>query len=135
PTFDSNNKLYCAATVSLVPLIGSASSIFVWVSFVWALIRLARGDFGLSRIRAIRITAVAFAFFVLVELLSAAASFRGPETLKEIAGSMIFLALLPVYSRLALSKRDEIREIIENAALVGSFATLGLALFQLGFLD
>lgn len=135
PTLDSNNKLYCAATISLVALIGSVSSILVWMAFVWALIRLARGDFSLTRLPAVRITAAAFAFFFLVEALSAAISFRDLDTLKEITGSAIFLALLPLYSRLALSKRDDIREVIENAALFGSFATLVLALFQLGVLD
>src|SRR5690606_38483526 len=121
--------------IPLVPLIGSVSSILVWVAFVWALIRLARGDFSLTRIRAVRITAAAFAFFFLVEALSAATSFRDLGTLEEIVGSAVFLALLPLYSRLALSQRDEIREVIENGALFGSFTTLALALFQLGVLD
>jgi O-antigen ligase len=134
PTLDSNNKLYFAVTIPLVPLIGSVSSILVWIAFIWALIRLARGDFSLTRIRAVRITAAAFAFFFLVEALSAATSFRDLDTLDEIAGSVIFLAILPIYSRLALSNREEIREVVENAALFGSFATLALALFQLGVL-
>lgn len=134
PTLDGNNKLYMAATISLVPLIGSVSSVLVWAAFIWALIRLARQDFSLETCRSIRLVAMAFAGFFIVEALSGAISFYGWRTFNEIVGNLIFLAFLPIYSRLRLSEREGVRNVIETTALGASFVTLGVVLVQVQFL-
>lgn len=133
PTREVNNKFYMAATICLVPLIGSVSSVLVWIAFIWAVICLARQEFPLTSTHSIRVVAATFAGFFVVEALSGMISFHGWRTFETLLPNLIFLAFLPIYSRLRLSELEDVRTTIETTALGASFVTLGVALVQFQF--
>lgn len=127
---DRNNRIYAAITISLVPLIGSVSSFIVWSAFIWNIVGLIRKDFYLDTGRYVVSVAIAFAVFFVVEAMSGVVSFHGWSTIGELVGGLIFLAFLPIYSRLRLSEREGVRNAIEITALGASFVILGVALAQ-----
>lgn len=125
------NKVVTGGTVGCTAAIGSATSFLVNFSFVWAVIRLVRGDFALTRVPQARTLALVMALFFAVEALCGLISYNGRPTLDEIIRNFVFLSFLPLYSRLSVSSREGVREALETAAVIGAFAALALSLFQL----
>ena len=124
------NKVVTGATVGCTAVIGSVASFLVTLSFVWAVIRLFRRDFPLTRVREARILAMVMGLFFVVEALCGLISYNGMPTLREIAENFVFLSFLPLYSRLSISSREGTRRAIEIAAITGAFAALLLSLYQ-----
>jgi O-antigen ligase len=55
-------------------------------------------------------------------------------TLKEIIENFVFLSFLPLYSRLSVTSRENLRNTLETAAIIGALAALPFALYQIRFL-
>jgi len=128
---DIMNRIAISGTVACSAVIGSATSFLVTLAFLWAVIRLVRHDFPLSRVPQARTLALVMALFFAVEALCGFISYNGAPTLKEIVENFIFLSFLPLYSRLSLTSREDMRDALEAAAVVGAFAALLLSLFQI----
>jgi O-antigen ligase len=128
---DVMNKAVTGGAVGCTAAIGSATSFLVNLSFVWAVIRLVRGDFALSRVPQARTLALVMALFFAVETLCGLISYNGKPTLDEIARDFVFLSFLPLYSRLSVSSREGVRNALETGSVIGAFAALALSLFQL----
>lgn len=92
--------------------------------------RLFRRDFYVDTNLSIVSVAIVFGLFFSIELMSGMASFHGWSTFGELVGGLIFLAFLPIYSRLRLSEREGVRNAIETTALGASFVILGVAMAQ-----
>jgi O-antigen ligase len=128
---DVMNKVALGATVGGTAVIGSATSFLVTLAFVWAVIRLLRGDFPLTRVGEARILALVTSLFFIVEALCGFISYNGAPTLSEIAENFVFLSFLPLYSRVSLTSREGLRNAVEIAAATGAFAALLMSLFQI----
>lgn len=131
PSLNTMNRLYMGFVLGLPAVTGSVVSFFVAGAFLWALFRLLRRDFGIPAIPEIRFIAWVFAAFVLVEALSGAVSFNGFPTINEVVENALFLAYLPIYSRLAVSRREDVREAVELAVAGGAFAAFVLTLIDI----
>jgi O-antigen ligase len=131
PSMDFLNKVAVGGTLSGAAVIGSATSVLVTLAFIWAVIRMVRGDFPLSRVREARVLASIMALFFAVEALCGFVSYNGAPTLSEITENFVFLSFLPIYSRLSVSSREGMREAIETAAIVAAFAAFLLSVLQL----
>lgn len=129
---DRMNRTFVAPAVSWAPIIGSGVSFLVAISGLWAIIRIAHGDFPLVRRKEIVWIASAFAALFLVEALCGLLTYNGMPTIGEIVDRLPFLLFLPIYSRLRLSKPEDIRYAVEIAALASAFATLAIAICQVG---
>jgi hypothetical protein len=60
-TLDRMNRLYMGIVTGWGAVIGSAVSFMLGGAFIWAIVRLLRRDFPLSRVREARIVALIFA--------------------------------------------------------------------------
>ena len=125
------NRVAIGGTVTCSAVIGSGTSILVTLAFLWAVIRLVRHDFPLSRVRQARVLAVVMALFFVVEAFCGFISYNGMPTLREIIENFVFLSFLPLYSRLSVSSREDMRDALEIAAIIGAFAALLFSLFQM----
>ena len=128
------NKVVLGGAMGCTAAIGSATSVVVTLSFVWAVIRLARRDFPLTRVPEARILALVMALFFGVEAFCGMISYNGLPTLSEIIRNFVFLSFLPLYSRLSVSSREGSRDALETGAVIGAFAALVLSIYQLLFL-
>lgn len=128
---DVMNRVAIGGTVTCSAVIGSGTSILVTLAFLWAVIRLVRHDFPLSRVRQARVLAVVMALFFVVEAFCGFISYNGMPTLREIVENFVFLSFLPLYSRLSVSSREDMRDALEIAAIIGAFAALLFSLFQM----
>jgi O-antigen ligase len=128
---DVMNRVVTGGAIGCTAVIGSATSVLVTLSFVWAVIRLARRDFPLTRVPQAQILALVMALFFAVEALCGLISYNGAPTLSEIVRNFVFLSFLPLYSRLSVSSRDGVRNALETGAIIGAFAALLVSLFQL----
>ena len=115
-------------------VIGSTTSFLVTLAFLWAVIRLVRRDFPLTRVPEARTLAVVMALFFAVEALCGFISYNGTPTLKEIIENLVFLSFLPLYSRLSVTSRENLRDALETAAIIGAFAALLFSFYQARFL-
>ncbi|MGN6464719.1 MAG: O-antigen ligase family protein [Rhizobiaceae bacterium] len=127
---DVLNKVAVGATVGCTAVIGSVTSFVVTLAFLWAVIRLLRGDFPLTRVLEARILGLVTSLLFLVEALCGLISYNGTPTLVEIAENFVFLSFLPLYSRLSVSSRQGLRDSIETAAATGAFAAFLVSLYQ-----
>jgi O-antigen ligase len=134
PSMDAMNRIAVGGTVTCSAAIGSTTSILVTLAFLWAFIRLVRRDFPLSRVPQARTLALMMALFFMVEALCGLISFNGTPTLKEIVENFVFLSFLPLYSRLSVTARADMRDALETAAIIGAFAALPFSLYQIRFL-
>jgi O-antigen ligase len=128
---DVMNRIAIGGTVTCSAVIGSVTSFLVTLSFLWAVIRLVRRDFPLSRVPQARTLALVMALFFVVEALCGFISYNGTPTLKEIIENFVFLSFLPLYSRLSITPREDMRNALETAAIAGAFAALVFSLFQM----
>jgi O-antigen ligase len=128
---DVMNRIAIGGTVACSAVIGSVTSFLVTLSFLWAVIRLVRRDFPLSRVPQARTLALIMALFFAVEALCGFISYNGMPTLKEIVENFVFLSFLPLYSRLSVTSREDMRDALETAAIAGAFAALVFSLFQM----
>jgi len=125
------NRVAIGGTVTCSAVIGSGTSILVTLAFLWAVICLVRHDFPLSRVPQARVLAVVMALFFVVEAFCGFISYNGMPTLREIIENFVFLSFLPLYSRLSVSSREDMRDALEIAAIIGAFAALLFSLFQM----
>ena len=124
------NRVFVPPAVAWAPIIGSGASFLVAVSGLWAIIRMAHGDFPLVRRKEIVWIAFAFAALFIVEALCGIVTYNGKPTIGEIVDKLPFLLFLPIYSRLRLSKPEDIRYAVEVAALASGFAALAIGICQ-----
>jgi O-antigen ligase len=129
-TMDRMNRLYMGIVTGWGAVIGSAVSFMVGGAFIWAIVRLLRRDFPLSRVREARIVALIFAAFFAIEALAGAISYNGVETLLEVGQNTLYLAFLPIYSRLSVSERLGVRDAVELAAMGGAYVAFAIALVE-----
>ena len=61
------NRVAIGGTVACSAVIGSGTSVLVTLAFLWAVIRLLRRDFPLSRVPQARMLALVMALFFVVE--------------------------------------------------------------------
>ncbi|MGN6767339.1 MAG: hypothetical protein ACTHJY_19485, partial [Rhizobiaceae bacterium] len=78
------NRIAIGGTVTCSAVIGSGTSFLVTLAFLWAVIRLVRHDFPLSRVPQARMLALVMALFFVVEALCGFISYNGMPTLTEI---------------------------------------------------
>jgi O-antigen ligase len=130
PSMDRMNRYYMAIVVGWGGVIGSAVSFMLGGAFIWAIARLLRRDFPLTRIPEVRIVGLTFALFFAVEAVSGAVSYNGSPTLYEIGQNGLFLAFLPIYSRLSVSERPGVRDMVELGAMSGAYVAFGIALVE-----
>jgi O-antigen ligase len=128
---DVMNRIAIGGTVACSAVIGSVTSFLVTLSFLWAVIRLVRRDFPLSHVPQARTLALIMALFFAVEALCGFISYNGMPTLKEIVENFVFLSFLPLYSRLSVTSREDMRDALETAAIAGAFAALVFSFFQM----
>jgi O-antigen ligase len=128
---DVMNRVAIGGTVACSAVIGSGTSVLVTLAFLWAVIRLLRRDFPLSRVPQARMLALVMALFFVVEAFCGFISYNGMPTLKEIVENFVFLSFLPLYSRLSVSSREDMRGALETAAVIGAFVALLFSLFQM----
>jgi O-antigen ligase len=128
---DVMNRVAIGGTVACSAVIGSGTSVLVTLAFLWAVIRLLRRDFPLSRVPQARMLALVMALFFMVEAFCGFISYNGMPTLKEIVENFVFLSFLPLYSRLSVSSREDMRDALETAAVIGAFVALLFSLFQM----
>jgi O-antigen ligase len=128
---DVMNRIAIGGTVTCSAVIGSVTSFLVTLSFLWAVIRLVRRDFPLSRVPQARTLALIMALFFAVEALCGFISYNGMPTLKEIVENFVFLSFLPLYSRLSVTSREDMRDALETAAIAGAFVALLFSLLQM----
>ena len=129
-TMDRMNRLYMGIVTGWGAVIGSTVSFMVGGAFIWAIVRLLRRDFPLSRVREARIMALIFAGFFTIEALAGAVTYNGVATLYEIGQNMLYLTFLPIYSRLSVSERPGIRDAVELAAMGGAYVAFSIALVE-----
>jgi O-antigen ligase len=127
---DRMNRVFTPPAVAWAPIIGSGASFLVALSGLWAIIRIARRDFPLVRRKEIVWIASAFAALFVVEAFCGLLTYNGKPTIGEIVDKLPFLLFLPIYSRLRLSKPEDIRSAVETAALACGFAALAIAICQ-----
>jgi O-antigen ligase len=127
---DRMNRVFVAPAVAWAPIIGSGASFLVAISGLWAIIRIAHGDFPLIRRKEVVRIALAFAALFAVEAFCGLLTYNGRPTVGEIVDKLPFLLFLPIYSRLRLSKPEDIRRAVETAALASAFAALAIAICQ-----
>jgi O-antigen ligase len=128
---DVMNRIAIGGTVTCSAVIGSGTSILVILAFLWAVIRIVRHDFPLSCVPQARMLALVMTLFFAVEALSGFISYNGTPTLKEIIENFVFLSFLPLYSRLSVTSREDMRDALETAAVIGAFAALLFSLVQM----
>jgi O-antigen ligase len=128
---DVMNRIAIGGTVACSAVIGSGTSVLVTLAFLWAVIRLLRRDFPLSRVPQARMLALVMALFFVVEAFCGLISYNGMPTLKEIVENFVFLSFLPLYSRLSVSSREGMRDALETAAVIGAFVAVLFSLFQM----
>jgi O-antigen ligase len=134
PSMDVMNRIAVGGTVTCSAVIGSTTSFLVTLAFLWAVIRLLRRDFPLTHIPQARTLALVMALFFAVEALCGFISYNGTPTLREIVENFVFLSFLPLYSRLSITSRENLRNTLETAAITGAFAALPVALYQIRIL-
>ncbi len=127
---DRMNRLYMGVVTGWGAVIGSAVSFMVGGAFIWAIVRLLRRDFPLSRVREARIVALIFAGFFAIEALAGTVTYNGVVTLYEIGQNTLYLAFLPIYSRLSVSERSGVRDAVELAAMGGAYVAFAIALVE-----
>jgi O-antigen ligase len=129
-TLDRMNRYYMAIVVGWGAVIGSVVSFLLGGACIWGIGRLLRRDYPLTRIREIWIVALIFALFFALEAIAGAVSYNGMETLYEIGQNGLFLAFIPIYSRLSVSERSAIREMVEFGAMSGAYMAFALAAIE-----
>ncbi len=124
PTLDEMNRSFTAAVAGIGGIGGSVISFLVSGAFLWALVRLVRGDFTLTTDPRIRAIAAVLAAYTAGEVILAFVHFEEGANLRHIVQKLPFLAVLPIYSRLALSERADILRALQNGAAVGAVLAL-----------
>lgn len=130
PSMDRMNRIFTPAAVAWAPIIGSGASFLVAVAGLWAMLRIAHRDFPLARRKNVVMVACAVAALFVVEVFCGILTYNGRPTIKEIVDKLPFLFFLPIYSRLCVSKPEDIRGAVETAALACGFASLAIAICQ-----
>ena len=125
------NRWFTSGFYALTSLIGSVSSLFIHAAFIWALFRLGTRRFPLARDSEVRLAAIALSLYPLSELLSVVVNGRGVAGLVEVAGQLVFLAVLPVATRLRLNPAQDILQSAGTGAALGGLFALILSLIQL----
>lgn len=126
-----NNSLFAAIGGAASGWIGSLVSGMIYGAFIWALTRLLRKDFPLSRELPLLAASATFALFFFSSLLMNVVHFDGGANLFVLVQRAAFLALLPIASRLALSSRMEILEALEAGAFAGAFIAMAYGIWDL----
>jgi O-antigen ligase len=127
---DRMNRIFTPAAAMWAPIIGSGASFLVAVAGLWAILRIAHRDFPLARRKGVLLIGCAFASLFVVEAFCGLRTYNGWATVREIVDKLPFLFFLPIYSRLRISKPEDIRSAIETAALACGFASLAIAICQ-----
>ncbi len=125
PAMSQVNYLYNQLFYGLSAFAGSVTSFFLNGALIWAFVRLAQGRISMVADRRIRIMAFVFALYPAAELWSVLVNERGMNGSVAILGQIVFLAVLPVSSRLVLSTPGEILNSAgKGAAFAGIIAFL-----------
>jgi hypothetical protein len=125
------NRIFTPAAATWAPIIGSGASFLVAVAGLWGILRIAHRDFPLARRKEAILIACAFAALFVVEAFCGGLTYNGWPTISVIVDDLPFLFFLPIYSRLRLSRPEDIRGALEIAALVSAFTALAIGLCQL----
>ena len=126
----SNFSIYCLSS-----LVGSIFSVLLSVSFVWAVISIARKKLAIAADRRVVIVAVAFASYPIAEFLAALVNKGGIEGVIASMGALLFLSVIPLVSRLALSSPQDLVDTTGIGAAAGAVLALAFCLVQILFLD
>ena len=119
----------------LAAFIGSLSSVFLALAFLWALIRMRYRHFAASSNSHIRLAAAVFALYPISEFVSAMANGRGWVGLFASLGAVLCFAVLPVSSRFLISSANETADAAGCGAAIAGIVTLLICLVQYIFLD
>lgn len=123
PTMSRVNFWYNQLFYGLSAFAGSVTSFFLNGALIWAFVRLAQGRISLIVDWRIRLLACVFALYPLSELWSTIINGRGTDGLIASLGQIVFLAVLPVASRLVVSKpKDILASAGQGAAAAGCVA-------------
>jgi O-antigen ligase len=130
PSLSQVNSYFNQLIFGLSAIAGSVTSFFLNGALIWALVRLAQGRIVWAADRRIRIAAFVFALYPLAELWSVIINGRGTDGLKAVLVQIVFLAVLPVSSRLIVSSPREILTSVGQGAAAAGFAAFAYTVFE-----
>jgi O-antigen ligase len=130
PTMSKVNIWYNQLFYGLSAIAGSTTSFFLNGALIWAFVRLAQRRISLASDQVIRSLAVIFALYPLSEVLSVVLNGRGKDGLVAALGQIVFLAILPISSRLILSKPNEILSSAAQGAASAGIIAFVYSLFE-----
>lgn len=122
----NNGFSFCFFALSAI--IGSVSSFFLTSAFVWALVRLWQKKITLVKNYQVERVAAVFALYPATEILSLIVNQRGFKAVPLLAGSLLFLSVLPVLSRLMVSSPGS---IVNSVGLGAAFSSILVFVYSL----
>lgn len=117
--FDLNNRIFAFLIAFCAPLFGSAASVLVWVSLVWAFISFVLNRFPRVWSRDEWLMGLCFAGFSVVHIVSTLFH-TGLSAYDEIVPALIFLAPLFLAALLALSDHNRLLDLFIIGAAAGA---------------
>lgn len=123
----AGNLVFCALAAGSGPLTGSGLAVLVAVSGVWAILLLVTRRIDWPADKGIRLAALLFGLYFLVELLSGVLNGPDRKTLVQIAENLVFLLPLPLFALLKADK-DRLALVLSRSASTGSLLALAAAM-------
>ena len=111
----AGNLVFCALAAGSGPLTGSGLAVLVAVSGVWAILLLVTRRIDWPADKGIRLAALLFGLYFLVELLSGVLNGPDRKTLVQIAENLVFLLPLPLFALLKADK-DRLALVLSRSA-------------------
>jgi O-antigen ligase len=130
PSMSRVNFWFNQLFYGLSAIAGSITSFFLSGALIWALVRLVQGRISPAVDRRIKLLAFVFALYPLAELWSVLVNNRGSNGLVAILGQVVFLAVLPVSSRLILSRPNEILASAGSGAAAAGLIAFAYSAFE-----
>lgn len=125
------NRWFTAIVAGVGGIGGSTISFLVSGAFIAALIGLGRKEYSFARERGVHAVAAVFAAFVAGEFILALLHPDDGRNIAFAATRLSFLGFLPLYSRLAVSEREQLMNALEWGSAAGAAAALALGVFQM----
>lgn len=131
PTMNQSNLLFTGIPLGWAGVIGSAVSILFIGAILLAFLRLYQRRIVFPTDRSIRAIGIAFAFYILADVISAVFNNHGWITWREVIEDLPFIGFAFVYARLSLSRREDVLDMVEFGAIAGAFATIAIVAVEM----
>jgi O-antigen ligase len=134
PSLALMNAYFTRLFFGASPVVAPLASVLLHTALIWGLFRLALGTFPPVRTRAALAVGAACAALPLAEAVSVIANGRGAPGWLEVLGQVAFLAVLPLLSRLMLSRPGDVLKDCSTAAACGGAILIGVSTVQFAIL-